>query len=272
MARAAPLSLVALAASLAIAPGAARGEPHPLRHDLRADGALAAGGWLLYLSSELAKDALAPARCRVCGGNALDDRARDLLVWRRNDAAARGSDVLAFALFPAGLAAHQLLAAGREGDVEAGAVDLLVVGEVAALAMSLNQAVKFAVGRQRPFVRHRNFAVAERLADSDDHLSFFSGHTTFTFAVAAAAGTVSELRGYRSAPWVWGAGMTLAATTGYLRIAADRHYLTDVLVGAAVGTALGVALPRLMHGREDEGAAPPAARSAAVPLTFAFVF
>lgn len=270
MARAAPLSLLALAASLALAPGVARGEPHPLRHDLRADGALAAGGWLLYLSSELAKETLAPSRCRVCAGNALDDAARDLLVWGHGDAAKRASDVAAFGLFPAGLAAHQLLAARGAGDLDAGLVDVLIVAEVAALAMDLNQVVKLAVGRERPFVRHGNWAGASRGGDPDDNLSFFSGHTTFAFAVATAAGTVSDLRGYESAPWVWGAGLTLAATTGYLRIAADRHYLTDVLVGAVVGAAAGVALPRLLHGREGERAAP--AARAPVPLVFALVF
>jgi membrane-associated phospholipid phosphatase len=44
---------------------------------------------------------------------------------------------------------------------------------------------------------------------------------------------------------IWAAGLALAATTAYLRMAADRHYLTDVLTGSAVG-ALGAALiPRL---------------------------
>jgi membrane-associated phospholipid phosphatase len=152
-------------------------------------------------------------------------------------------------------------------------VDVLLVAEATGLAMSLDQVVKFAVGRQRPFVRYRNFPEADRAPDPDDNLSFYSGHTTFAFALAAAAGTVSDLRGYDGAPWVWGAGLGLAAATGYFRIAGDKHYLTDVLVGAATGLAVGIAVPRVFHGRRDEpGAAAPAARVTPVPLGFVLVF
>ena len=35
--------------------------------------------------------------------------------------------------------------------------------------------------------------------------------------------------------------------TGYLRIASDRHYFTDVMAGAVVGTAVGVGVPFLFH-------------------------
>jgi membrane-associated phospholipid phosphatase len=45
--------------------------------------------------------------------------------------------------------------------------------------------------------------------------------------------------------------LTLAAATGYLRIAADRHYFTDVLAGAALGAGAGLTVPYLMH-REVE--------------------
>jgi membrane-associated phospholipid phosphatase len=40
-------------------------------------------------------------------------------------------------------------------------------------------------------------------------------------------------------------GVPLAAATGYFRLAADRHYLTDVLAGAGVGLAVGYAVPAL---------------------------
>lgn len=43
-------------------------------------------------------------------------------------------------------------------------------------------------------------------------------------------------------------GLGVATTTGLLRIAADRHYTTDVLAGAAIGLASGLLVPRLIHG------------------------
>jgi membrane-associated phospholipid phosphatase len=262
----------AAAALLAIAVAIpARAEPPPLRYDLAVDAAVTAGAAALWLASEAEKARLAPAECRWCAENALDARARDLLLWSDAARASRASDVLAFGVLPAGIAAHQLLAARNAGDAKEGFVDLLLVAEAAALSMDLNQLVKFSVGRQRPFVHHRSFADPSRAPDPDDNLSFTSGHATLAFSLAAAAGTVSDLRGYKSAPWVWGAGMTLAAGVGYLRIAGDKHYLTDVLTGAALGTAAGIALPRLLHPRKDAGGGTGAAVTA-VPLGVVVVF
>jgi membrane-associated phospholipid phosphatase len=238
--------------------------PAPLRWEPRRDLVVTGAALAVWLGSELGKDRLAPSSCRFCGTNALDASARDALVWARGDRARRASDLVAFGLLPGAVAAHQLLAARSEGDAQEGLVDLLVVVQAAALAANVNQLVKFSVGRQRPFVRYGNSPEPDRAPDSDDNLSFYSGHTSFAFAVATAAGTVSSLRGYRTAPWVWAAGLTLAAGTGYLRVAADKHYLTDVLTGAAVGTAFGVALPRLLHGRE----AAPAAGTGGPIVTF----
>ena len=67
------------------------------------------------------------------------------------------------------------------------------------------------------------------------------------FSIAVSAGTVASMRGYRWAPLVWATGLTLGATTGYLRMAADRHYFTDVVTGAVVGSAVGFAVPYLLH-------------------------
>ena len=41
-----------------------------------------------------------------------------------------------------------------------------------------------------------------------------------------------------------GGGDGVAAATAYLRIAADRHYASDVTAGAIVGSAIGGAVPR----------------------------
>jgi membrane-associated phospholipid phosphatase len=68
----------------------------------------------------------------------------------------------------------------------------------------------------------------------------------------AAQAMQDTLRGDEAAPWVWAIGLTLATGVGYLRVGADAHWLTDVLAGAAVGTAIGVAVPlfekRLVKG------------------------
>ena len=78
-------------------------------------------------------------------------------------------------------------------------------------------------------------------------------------------GTVAQLRGYRGGWLVWVVGLPLAAAVGVMRMGADKHYLSDVLVGAAVGSAFGFALPRLFHGRVDRASAPDAVRLRLVP-------
>ncbi len=42
-------------------------------------------------------------------------------------------------------------------------------------------------------------------------------------------------------------GFVLAAATAALRVVGDMHYLTDVLMGAVVGTATGFLVPYLLH-------------------------
>jgi membrane-associated phospholipid phosphatase len=259
--------LLALGLHLA-APASASEPPVPLRYDLAVDGAVTAAAVAVWLGTELAKPSLAPSRCRVCEPGALDAAAREAVVWRAPARARRASDVLAFGLLPAGVAAHQLAAAGHAGDVEAGLVDLLLVAEAAALTADLTQAAKYGVGRRRPGVLH---AEPGRAPTPDDDLSFFSGHTSLAFSLAAGAGTVSELRGYRSAPWVYAGGFALAAAVGWLRMAGDAHWLTDVLAGAAVGTAVGIGVPRLLHPREPAaGAGQPGAAPAALGFAAAF--
>ncbi len=67
--------------------------------------------------------------------------------------------------------------------------------------------------------------------------------------MAVAAAEVATLRGRRAAPWFWIVGLGLATRVGWARMAANAHWLTDVLAGAAVGSAAGVAVPLWVHHR-----------------------
>ncbi len=242
--------------------------PEPLKYDLRVDLPVTIAATAAWVGSELAKPKLGPDACRVCEPNALDAAVRNAVVWRNPAAARHASDALVFAVIPAGMMANQLLSARGEGDWQAGFVDVLLVAEAAAIAQDLNQLVKFTVARERPFVHYGDPA---RPHEPDDDVSFYSGHTTFAFALASSAGMVSTLRGYKSAPWVWGAGMTLAAGAGWLRMGGDMHWFSDVLVGAAVGTAVGAGLPWLLH-RDRDGDSGASASASPAGISFAFTF
>jgi membrane-associated phospholipid phosphatase len=259
---------VALLAALLAAPMAAAEGPNALRYELKLDVPITLAAIGAWVGTELAKERLAPETCRFCEPNRLDTAIRNTVAWRDPSSARRVSDAIAFAVLPAAMVAHQLLAANREGDLGAGWVDVLVVAEATALAADLNQLVKFNAARERPFV---HFGDPARQHDPDDHLSFYSGHTSLAFSIASSAGMVSTLRGYRSAPWVWGVGMPLAASVGWLRMAGDMHCFSDVLVGAVVGTAMGAGLPWLLHRDRSASKGPsPAASPAMVAFSFAF--
>jgi hypothetical protein len=130
--------------------------------------------------------------------------------------------------------------------------DLLVFEETLSTAMVLNQAAKFIARRERPFTRDLPEAerqeICERQRDCVDlNLSFYSGHATMSFVVAIAAGTIARERGYESAAAAYSIGILGAGLTSYLRVAAGKHYLSDVTLGAVMGAGVGYVVPTYLQ-------------------------
>lgn len=241
--------LAALALALGAAPGRGRAEEPPpvdLRLDLPTSLTVTGLAVAGILTTELGKETLAPPTCRWCTPGAVDERVRSALRWSNTDRAGLYSDLLIVGvpLFAAGSLA---LAGHGAGGTQVAVQDFVIAAEAVSVAVFATQVVKFSVGRLRPYA----WADPSSIQGRDANLSFWSGHTSTTFAAATAAGTVARLRGYRSWPWILGIGLAGAATCGYLRIAADRHWASDVLAGAAMGSLIGVGLPVLFHGRKE---------------------
>jgi membrane-associated phospholipid phosphatase len=128
--------------------------------------------------------------------------------------------------------------------------------EAFAAQYTLNVVVKHAVARPRPYTHHENGTVVEfrrrqQKRSSEAFLSFYSGHAGLSFTSATSG---SYLYGVRSDDaWarraVWSAEMALAGATASLRLVAGRHYVSDVLAGAVIGTTIGIGVP-LLHGYE----------------------
>jgi membrane-associated phospholipid phosphatase len=220
------------------------------------------GGTALVLGVlELHQEFLTPKACRWCEPNDVDDFFRDrfrrsTLEARRTSA--RWSDVTGFGsgfllVGWTALAAH----GGNHDEIEA---NTLTVIESAVIGLGVDHVVKRVFARQRPLLRNADGLPPE----PDDNLSFYSGHTTLAFSVAAAAGRMADLQGYDSAPAIWVTGMTLAAATGYLRMASDKHYFSDVVVGALTGTAVGL----IVANHRKQTASAEAARPTKVHLVF----
>lgn len=233
------------------APQKLRWEP---RVDLPVTSALVTS-WLL--SESVFKKALAPAACRWCETNGFDTAVRSAFNPTQAPSAEGvpgphvASNLIGFVGLPLGLLGLDAALAFHDGAfLEAFPVDALLIVEATFSALALNQVVKFAVGRGRPYtVGASPELLAQGHDPADNNLSFFSGHSTFSFAVAASAATIAGLRGYRHAWVLWVVGMPLAATTAVLRLAADKHWTSDILIGAAIGTATGILMPTLLHAR-----------------------
>ena len=158
------------------------------------------------------------------------------------------SHVLSFAVAPMMAVGFTFWPAARTGHAGYGLQDGVIIFSAVAWTTGFTQLAKGRVSRQRPGYHYGMGGATEFGEGSEqENLSFFSGDTSLAFSLIASAATVAYLRRYPTAPYLawWGGGV--AALTGVLRIAADVHWATDVLVGAAAGTGVGVALPLLFH-------------------------
>ena len=138
----------------------------------------------------------------------------------------------------------------------------LVAGQLSlmnAQALSLNILVATllfkAVARQRPLIDDCEAEPGfDPLCESGSYASFPSSHTSTAFTAAGLTCVHHEyLPLYGGDPWDTGAcisALALATATGLFRIIGDRHYATDVLVGAAIGLSIGYIYPWLLHYQE----------------------
>ncbi len=199
---------------------------------------------LVYLASEtLFKSAIAPTTCRWCDPPAFDRAVRNALVWQNTARADLLGTLDAYVVAPI-VGFGLLIAADHDASWARWIDDILPVAETIAVSQVLTQAIKFSVGRQRPYAR---FAAPGATPTSDDNTSFISGHSVLGFSITASAGLICHWRHYWTEPYVWATGIALSLSVEYLRMGADKHYLSDVLVGGFVGIGSGLVIPRLMR-------------------------
>ncbi len=148
-----------------------------------------------------------------------------------------------------------------------------ITSEVLAADFILSTLIKAIVHRERP--HGEDCSLDDRRSDPDRcgprgrTRSFYSGHASAAFS---SAGTVcmahANLALYgdlgADASACGGALMT-ATLVAVLRMLADRHWATDVIVGALIGLATGLGLPYLLHYGWDRSE-PTDAPGATAPL------
>jgi membrane-associated phospholipid phosphatase len=144
----------------------------------------------------------------------------------------------------------------------------IIDGEALAISSFIQGMTSGLSSRQRPFYVT---CVGPLLAQTNDcrsnnrYRSFFSGHTSLTFTTA---GLMCQHHAHLP---LYGGGapdflacilsLGLAGATGYLRVASDQHYVTDVMTGAAAGALSGFLVPWAFHYRTAGGGSLPLAAS-----------
>jgi len=196
------------------------------------------------------------------GGVVLDNTVRDAVVLESYDArkaVGRVSDlsVLALISYPTFFDVMVLAWALNENIDTAWQIQAINLQSFA-FTSAFTSVVKHTINRERPSGRacRTDPTYDRRCEDQNPDLSFYSGHSAMAFTAAGL--TCSH---HLNMPLIGGGGDILAcvgttfvaATVGFERILADRHFLTDVLTGAAVGSASGLLLPWALHYAHPEG-------------------
>jgi membrane-associated phospholipid phosphatase len=199
-----------------------------------------------------------PKEAKWVGGILFDDAARDAfrlkdegarkVAWKVGDITYWASPIVPYAIDGV------IVALLARDDPKLAMNMMLVTTEAASYAGFLSFLSNKLALRERPDTT----ACKAQLEDGESPCDlgsetegFYSGHTTIA---AVAAGAVCAHHAYVP---LWGhpaldalacvLTTTSAAVTATTRVMADRHYLTDVIVGFGVGYGLGYMVPTFAH-------------------------
>lgn len=128
--------------------------------------------------------------------------------------------------------------------------DLQTIGimylETLLITNGITNLTKDLTGRFRPYAYNPDLPISVKL-DSDTRKSFFSGHTSVSFASAVFFSEVfsnySDDKKLNTIVWI--GSITLATGTGLLRYFSGKHFPTDIIAGSVVGSLIGYAIPKI---------------------------
>jgi membrane-associated phospholipid phosphatase len=168
--------------------------------------------------------------------------------------AGHASDILATLGYLPPLLIDPMIVAGIDDENPDVAWQLFVISTQSyAITITLNSVSKRVFARRRPYAVgcERDPEYSDECEDADRFRSFYSGHSAIT---ATSAGLICA---HHTHVPLYGGGnidrLTCAAAlagmlaTGTLRIVADKHWHSDVMVGHLLGFAVGYLLPTLVY-------------------------
>lgn len=185
------------------------------------------------------------------------DRNRDLWFFDRWDAGVRsrladlGSTALVAPMLVAPMAATAWESLHGRQDWNGAIADAVIYSEAQLAGMGLDLWVRSLRIHPRPLVYDRTAPASDRLKGEASG-SFYSNHASTAFMSATYFAYSWSLRhpGEPENPWIWTGALTAAGGVAALRVVAGKHYLSDVVVGGAVGAGLGILFPWL-HRRPE---------------------
>ena len=156
-----------------------------------------------------------------------------------------GSFIIGGSLYAIGRLSKQ----NEMADLGLHGTEAIVVGSAFAMVL------KGAFGRARPYVKPQTDSTRFDASSwqfgrgyaKEEYRSFPSGHTVAAFAAAAA---VSNEASRWLPEWKWAIGTVMyggAALVGLSRMYNNRHWASDVMMGAAIGTFAGNKVVRYHH-------------------------
>ncbi|MBN2695532.1 phosphatase PAP2 family protein [bacterium] len=111
---------------------------------------------------------------------------------------------------------------------------------------------KYSVRRPRPYL-YRDGATEKELTSMKGNVSFFSGHSSNSFAMATAFATIFSKKFDKT--WqksiIWSVPMLIATTIALMRVEAGKHFYTDIFAGMLVGVSVGYLVPYLHETKKN---------------------
>ncbi|WP_114782226.1 phosphatase PAP2 family protein [Botryobacter ruber] len=226
-----------------VANGAYAQDDSPYKTSLLVDGpVIAVGSGLSYLGLKLMQD-----KDGISQEEAMNLRKEDVNGFDRFAAGNFDPDAKKISDYPfyGSFGLPLLLVLNENVRSKAGQMMVLYI-ETMAVTGALFTMTNGNVKRLRPLAYGENTPLHEKIRGNATN-SFYAGHTAATASATFFVAKVfhdfnpdSEAR-----PYIWAAAAAIPAGVGYLRLKAGKHFLSDNLLGYAIGAGAGILVPQL---------------------------